>query len=453
VKRTSTLVAQALALALALALTPAGFGQSAARGAVAKPRPAAAPANAANGLPRAQPEAVGMSSERLKRIRAAVEQSVAQGRIAGAVTLVMRRGKVAHLEAVGMSDREAQRPMREDAIFRIASMTKAVTSVAAMILVEDGKLLLNDPVSKFVPEFKGAQVAVPSEDKKSYTLVPARSEISIRHLLTHTSGITYRFSGTEPWARVYQDAGVVDGLIEAEGTMGDNVKKLAKLPLMHQPGEKYSYGLNTDVLGYVVEVVSGMSLDEFFRARIFAPLKMADTHFTLPAEKLPRLAEVYQQQADTSIKAMGASRVTTGYLHYSATYPLQRPRAFFSGGAGLVSTAGDYARFLQMLLGGGELDGARVLGRKTVELMTVNHVGDLFGAQGFGLGFSVVRDVGKGSEPSSVGTYGWGGFFYTNFIVDPKEQMIAIFMSQLYPANDVKLHERFRSLAYQAIVD
>jgi CubicO group peptidase (beta-lactamase class C family) len=448
VKRTSTAVAQALALSLALALPSVGFGQAAARSAVVKSR-----TPAANGLPRTQPEAVGLSSERLKRIRAVVQQSVEQGRIAGAVTLVMRRGKIAHLEAVGMSDREARQPMREDAIFRIASMTKAVTSVAAMILVEDGKLLLNDPVSKFIPEFKGAQVAVPSEDKKSYTLAPAKSEITIRHLLTHTSGLTYRFSAIEPWARVYQDAGVVDGLIEAEGAMIDNVRRLAKLPLVHQPGEKYSYGLNTDVLGAVVEVVSGMTLDEFFRARIFAPLKMTDTHFTLPAEKLPRLAEVYQQQADTSIKAMRDSRVTTGYLHYSATYPLQRPRNFFSGGAGLVSTASDYARFLQMLLNGGELEGARVLGRKTVELMTVNHVGDLFGAQGFGLGFSVVRDVGRGSEPSSVGTYGWGGFFYTNFIVDPKEQMIAIFMSQLYPANDVKLHERFRSLAYQAIVD
>jgi CubicO group peptidase (beta-lactamase class C family) len=390
------------------------------------------------------PESVGMSSERLKRIHAAVEIAVKENKVPGAVTLVMRRGKTVHLDAVGMP---------ADTIFRIASMTKAVTSVAIMILNEDGKLLLNDPVSKFIPEFKGSQVAVPGEDKKSFTLVPARSEITIRHLLTHTSGLTYRFISAEPWARLYVEAGVIDGLQESAGTSLDNVRKIAKLPLMHHPGERYSYSLSTDVLGSVVEVVSGMSLEEFFRRRIFAPLKMNDTSFSLPSEKKSRLAPVYNQAGGTGIKRMGDEPDVRGYLTYTATYPMQNSRQFFSGGAGLVSTATDYGRFLQMMLNGGELDGARILGRKTVELMTVNHVGDMFGAQGFGLGFSVVRDVGKGSEPGSAGQYGWGGFFYTNFFVDPKEQLIGIFMTQLYPNGGVQLHERFRSLAYQAIVD
>ena len=437
---------RALVLFVTLTLTFTAFGQSA-----SKQTGAAGTRAKATSLPRATPESVGLSSERLARIRSVVQQYVDQGRVAGATTLVMRNGKVAHLEAVGQMDEG--KPMREDAIFRVASMTKAVTSVAVMTLYEEGKLLLDDPVSKYIPEFKGAQVAIPSEDKKSYTLVAAKSEITIRHLLTHTSGITYGFIGIEPWAKLYKDAGISDGLVQTEGTIADNVKKLARLPLMHQPGEKFSYSLSTDTLGYLVEVVSGMTLDEYFRKRIFEPLGMTDTHFFLPEEKVARLAAVYNQLPDGRIKRMGDETDERGYLRYSASFQRKGPRTYYSGGAGLVSTISDYARFLQMLLNGGELNGARVLSRKTVELMTVNHVGDMFGAQGFGLGFSVLRDLGKSNELGSVGAYGWGGFFYTNFFVDPKEKMIGIFMSQLYPYNDVRLHERFRSLAYQAIAD
>ena len=423
-----------LVFSLALLLTPNASAQS-----VARRAGGAAPASA------------GMSAERLARIRPLMEQSVKDGKIAGVLTLVMRNGKVAHLEAVG--NQGEGRPMREDTIFRIASMTKAVTSVAAMMLHEEGRLPLGDPLSKYVPEFKNVQVAVPGDDKTSYKLVPAKSEITIRHLLTHTSGLTYRFIGIEPWAKLYKEAGISDGLVQTEGRLADNIKKLAALPLMHHPGERYSYSLSTDVLGYVVEVVSGMSLDEFFRTRIFEPLKMRDTHFFLPAEKLPRLATVYNQLPDGRIRPMGDRPDERAYLIYSADFHHRGPRTYYSGGAGLVSTITDYGRFLQMLLQGGELDGARVLGRKTVELMTVNHVGELFGAQGFGLGFSVVRDLGRLNEPASVGQYGWGGFFHTNFFVDPKEKMIGIFMSQLFPANDLKLHERFRTLTYQSIVD
>jgi CubicO group peptidase (beta-lactamase class C family) len=446
VNKLRQMTVSALFFSLVVSLTPIGFGQSiAGRAGNSSPRPQT------QSLPRATPEAVGMSAGRLARIRPVIEQYVKDGRIAGALTLVMRNGKVAHLEAVG--NQSDGKPMREDAIFRIASMTKAITSVAAMMLHEEGRLPLGDPLSKYVPEFKGAQVAIPGEDRKSFTLVPAKSEITIRHLLTHTSGITYRFIGLEPWAKLYKEAGISDGLNQTEGTLADGIRKLAKLPLMHHPGERFSYSLSTDVLGYVVEVVSGMTLDEFFRKRIFEPLKMRDSHFFLPPEKLPRLAAVYNQLPDGRIKQMGDGPDERGYLIYSATFHHQGPRTYYSGGAGLVSTISDYARFLQMLVQGGELDGARILSRKTVELMTINHVGELFGAQGFGLGFGVIRDLGKLNELASVGQYAWGGFFHTNFFVDPKEKMIAIFMSQLYPATDVKLHERFRSLAYQAIVD
>lgn len=444
--RQRNIIARPVILFLTLSLALTFFGQSEAK----QIRPATSRVQSQK-LPRATPESIGLSSERLARIRPVVQSYIDQGRIAGTLTLVMRKGKVAHLESAGNMDEG--KPMREDAIFRIASMTKAITSVAVMVLYEEGKLLLDDPVSKFIPEFKDSQVAIPGEDKKSFTLAPAKTAITVRHLLTHTSGITYRFIGAEPWAKLYKEAGISDGLVQTEGTIGDKIKKLARLPLMHQPGERYSYGLNTDVLGYLVEVVSGMTLDQFFQKRIFEPLQMKDTHFFLPEEKLSRLAAVYNQLPDGRIKRMNDDPDDRGNLVYSASFHYKGPRTFYSGGAGLASTISDYARFLQMMLGGGELDGARVLSRKSVELMTVNHVGELFGNGGFGLGFSVVRDLGKGSELGSVGQYGWGGFFHTNFFVDPKEKMIGIFMSQLYPAAGLRLHERFRSLAYQSIVD
>jgi CubicO group peptidase (beta-lactamase class C family) len=444
--RQKNLIARSIILFLTLSPALTAFGQTA-----TKQIKFASSRAQAQKLPRATPESVGLSSERLARIRPVVQSYIDQGKIAGTLTLVMRKGKIAHLEAAGNMDEG--KPMREDAIFRIASMTKAVTSVAVMVLYEEGKLLLDDPLSKYIPEFKDTQVAIVGEDKKSFTLVPVKTAITVRHLLTHTSGITYQFISAEPWAKLYKEAGISDGLVQTEGTIGDNIKKLARLPLMHQPGERFSYGLNTDVLGYLVEVVSGMTLDQFFQKRIFEPLQMKDTHFFLPQEKLSRLAAVYNQLPDSSIKRMNDDPDTRGYLTYSASYHYKGPRTFYSGGAGLASTISDYARFLQMTLNGGELDGARVLSRKSVELMTVNHTGDLFGNAGFGLGFSVVRDIGKGNELGSVGQYGWGGFFHTNFFVDPKEKMIGIFMSQLYPANGLRLHERFRSLAYQSIVD
>ncbi|HJQ25782.1 MAG TPA: serine hydrolase domain-containing protein [Blastocatellia bacterium] len=445
--RLKTYSTRALVFLLTLLLAAVSLAQSPVR----RSTPATAQAGAIS-LPRVTPEAVGMSAERLARIRTVIQQAVDQGKIAGAVTLILRNGKVAHLDAVGQMDEG--KPMRTDALFRICSMSKAVTSVAVMMLYEEGRLLLDDPISKYIPEFKDVQVAVPSSETQTFNLVPATKSLTIRQLLTHTSGITYRFIGASPVAKLYKDAGIVDGLAQTDSTLADNIKKLARLPLMFQPGDRFAYGLSTDVLGYLVEVVSGMTLDEFFRRRIFEPLRMTDTGFYPPEPKLARLAAVYTQLPDGHIRRMGDDEVSdNGYLIYSASYPFKGMKRYYSGGAGLVSTINDYGRFLQALLNGGELEGARILSRKTVELMTVNHVGDLYGAQGFGLGFSIVRDLGKGSELGSVGQYGWGGFFYTNFFVDPKEKLVGVFMSQLYPSNGVRLHERFRALAYQAITD
>ena len=340
---------------------------------------------------------------------------------------------------------DESKPMREDTIFRIASMTKPITSVAIMMLSEQGKLSIEEPVSKYISEFKDIQVGVRGNDN-SLKFVPTKSPITIRHLLTHTSGITYRFADMEPWSTLYKAAGISDGLSQTDGTIRDEVMKLAKLPLMHQPGETFTYGLSTDVLGYLVEVVSKMTLDEFFRQSIFEPLKMNDTYFYLPTEKRSRVAAVYSQSPDGNIQKMGDDPVEEGNLEYSASYQYKGPQTYYSGGAGLVSTATDYARFLQMVLNGGELDGVRILSQKTIEQMTVNQVSALQGTRyGFGLGFGLFHD-------HSSTQYSWSGFFHTTFFVDPQEKLIGIFLSQMFPS-DERLHDRFRVLVLESISD
>jgi CubicO group peptidase (beta-lactamase class C family) len=388
-------------------------------------------------FPKVDPQEVGLSPELLNRIDKLVSRQINEGKIPGAVTLIIRNSKLAHFHAAGKMDEN--KLMREDTIFRIASMTKPITSTAVMILHEEGKISLDEPVSKYIPEFKNVQVGV--REGKTLILVPARTPITIRHLLTHTSGITYRFEEIEPWASLYKDAAISDGLSETKGTIADQIKKLAKLPLMHQPGGKFSYGLSTDVLGYLIEVVSKMSLDEFLRQSIFEPLKMKDTYFQIPQEKLERLASVYNQAPDKTIKKQSEDSVEVGNLVYSAWIPDKT--TYYSGGVGLVSTAKDYARFLQMLLNGGELDGTRILSRNSVDLMTTSHIEKLpivMGLSGFGFGFGLNKDQ----------TYGWSGFFHTTFFVDPQKKMIGIFMSQKYPA-DNRLHDRFRALALQSV--
>ena len=401
-------------------------------------------------LPTAAPESLGLSAERLNRIGAAVDRSIAEKRIAGAVTMVARKGRVAWFKAQGMMDIAAGKPMQPDTIFRICSMTKPVTSLAVMMLYEEGRFLLNDPVSKYLPEFKNPKVLVKPAAGEPYT-IPAGREITIKHLLTHTSGLTYHWN-PDLGAR-YRESGVSHGLLQFDGTIGDSVKRLAGLPLLFNPGEKFEYSLGIDVLGRLVEVVSGKTLDEFFRTRIFEPLGMKDTHFFLPADKVSRLANVYAWYEGKGLSKFPDKPVVEGSFEYSADYPYRGPKTLYAGGAGLSATAGDYARFCQMMLNGGTLDGTRLLGRKTVELMSHDQLGKVAPDQGFGLGFGVSGVKAPLAELGSPGKYGWGGFYYTGFFIDPKEQMVGVIMAQLHPTGDLNLGDIFEALAYQAIVD
>lgn len=397
-----------------------------------------APHAAGQGLPGATPEAVGLSGPRLNRLSAAMQRAIDDQALAGMVTLVARRGKVVHFESYGKLDREKNVPMPKDAIFRIASMSKAVTSVAAMMLMEEGRLLLTDPVSKFVPAF--AQTTVRSAAEP----VPARRPITIRDLLTHTAGISY---GTGALEAQYKEKDLYYWYFaDKDEPIATSMARLASLPLEAQPGERWVYGFATDLLGVVIEKASGLTLDEYFRTRLFQPLKMMDTHFYLPPAKAARLATVYSGSGGALQRAPDAGRGQGNYV--------EGPRKSFSGGAGLLSTASDYARFLQMLLNGGELDGARLLGPKTVDLMTSNHVGDLYanGRLGFGLGFEVVEHVGRAGRPGSVGEFGWGGAYHTTMWVDPVEKLVVVFMSQLLPVGTANVPGQLRALVYQSIV-
>ena len=399
-------------------------------------------------LPAATPASVGVSGERLNRLSSTLQQFVDQGRAAGIVTIVVRQGKVIEFEAFGKRDVESNAPMQKDTIFRIASMSKAITSVAAMLLMEEGKLLLNDPVSKFIPSFAKTTVMIAPPPGavlgSPVSIVPAKRQITIRDLLTHTAGIGY---GAGPAESLYKAADVFMWYFADKAEpIATTVDRLATLPFNAQPGEQYVYGFNTDILGVVVEKASGMSLDEFIRTRILQPLKMGDTHFYLPPEKRSRLATVYSIVDGKLVRAPDAGMGQGAYV--------DGPRQSFSGGAGLLSTAGDYARFLQMLLNGGELEGARLLSPTTVALMTSSHTGSLFneGRTGFGLGFEVVEHLGRSGEPGSVGLFSWGGAYHTDFWADPKEQVAAVLMTQLLPAGGSDLHGKFRALVYQAIV-
>lgn len=401
-------------------------------------------------LPAAKPESVGLSSERLDRISSVVQHGIDDKRIAGAVTLVVRRGKVAWFKAQGMADREAGKTMPTDAMFRICSMTKPITSVAVMMLYEEGKFLLEDPVSKYLPEFKNAKVLMKPAQGEPYT-IPANREITIRDLLRHTSGITYQWN--EDLGPMYEKANVASGLLPYDGTIGDSVKNLAALPLLFSPGDRFEYSLGVDVLGRLVEVVSGKPLDEFFRTRIFEPLGMKDTYFYPPENKVGRLASAYTYYADKGLNRFPDTPIREGSFVYSADYPVRGPKRLFSGGAGLVSTAMDYARFCQMMLDEGKVGNTRLLSRKSVELMTHDELGKIGPDQGFGLGFGIEGIKTPLTELGTPGAYSWGGFFYTAFSIDPKEQMIVVFMAQLHPTGDLTLDRQVHELAYQAIND
>ena len=349
-----------------------------------------------------------------------------------------------------MSDREAGKPMRTDSIFRICSMTKPITSVAAMILYEDGKFMLDDPISNYLPEFKNPKVLMKTASGVPYT-IPATHEITIRDLLRHTSGLTYQWNSD--LGPLYKDANVAGGLLPYDGTIGDSVKRLATVPLLFNPGERWEYSLSVDVLGRLIEVVSGVPLDEFFRTHIFEPLGMKDTSFYPPDNEVDRLATAYTYYADKGLNRFPDPPITEDSFSYSADYPVRPPKRLFSGGAGLTSSVPDYARFCQMILNGGQLGNMRILSPKSVELMTHDQLGKISPEQGFGLGFGVDGVKSPLEELGTPGQYGWGGFFYTEFSVDPKEDMIVIFMGQLHPSGDLQLNRQVHVLAYQAIAN
>jgi CubicO group peptidase (beta-lactamase class C family) len=404
----------------------------------------------------ASPEDVGLSSERLERIGNTIEKSINDGRVAGAVALVARHGKVAYFKAFGMADREAKKPMRTDNIFRVCSMTKPITSIAVMMLYEEGRFLLSEPVSDFIPEFKNMKVLDPPvpQDKTSPpgALVDAKRPITIFNLLTHTAGLTY------PWnarlGNAYLAAGVGTGIFQEEMSTADSIKKLASLPLLFQPGDAWEYSLADDVLGYLVEKVSGMPVAQFYEERIFKPLRMSDSYFFLPDEKVSRLAAAYTYYSEKGLQPIPEKMVVKeGNLSYSSDYPYRGPRTYFSGGGGLCTTTEDYYHFCQMMLNKGELNGTRLLSRKSVELVSQNHIQGIRDDMGYGLGFGVTSDPKYLTELGSIGAYNWGGFYYTAFVIDPKEDMIAIFMAQLHPTGGLNLDQKVIRLAYQAIKD
>jgi CubicO group peptidase (beta-lactamase class C family) len=401
-------------------------------------------------LPAAKPESVGLSSERLDRIGTAVQHAISDKRIAGAVTMVVRRGRVAWFRPQGMMDREAAKPMQPDTMFRICSMTKPITSAAVMMLYEEGYFLLEDPISKYLPEFKNPKVLVKPASGEPYS-IPAGRQITIRDLLRHTSGLTYHWN--EELGPMYEAANVAHGLLPYDGTIEESVKRLAGLPLLFSPGDRWEYSLGVDVLGRLVEVVSGKPLDEFFRTRIFVPLGMKDTDFFPPKNKLERLASAYTYYAEKGLNHFPDAPIREGSFVYSADYPYRGPGKLFAGGAGLISTAADYARFCQMMLDGGKVGNMHLLSRKSVELMTQDQLGKISSDQGFGLGFGVDGVRAPLTELGSPGEFGWGGFFYTAFSIDPKEQLIVIFMAQLHPTGDLSLDRQVKALAYQAIID
>lgn len=404
---------------------------------------------------RGDEKATGFSKEKLETIPAAIKKAVDKKQIAGGAGLIARHGKVVHLAHVGMQDIEAKKPLTEATVYRIASMSKPITSVAVMILIDDGKLKTTDPLSKFVPEFKEMKILVPSKDGKSYQLVAASREITIHDLLTHSSGITYGLINKPFLSKMYADAGIVDGLTETTSTLGDNVRKIAKMPLACQPGAAWEYGLNTDVLGYIVEVVSGKTLAQFLEERIFKPLKMNDTYFVLPKEKRPRLAALYAG-SEKGITRIGDKPVVQGTAAFSATYPTRDDNKYYSGGAGLVSTIGDYFRFCQMMLNRGELDGVRVLQAETTDRMTRNQLGKLdvpfpgAGAMGYGFGIHTEKNKEATKDPAGIGAYTWGGAFGTLFWIDPKNDVIGIYMTQIFPP-DFGLALEFKRLTYEAL--
>ncbi len=403
----------------------------------------------AQGLPVSSPEDVGLSSERLDRIGPFLQRHIDGDLISGSVALIARNGRLAYHEALGEQDMSADTPMQLDSIFRIYSMTKPITSVAVMMLWEEGRFLLNDPVSKYIPELGGLMVGVDgigADGQPEFTTTRSSRDMTVRDLLRHTSGLTYGIFGASTVDQMYNEQEMLNS-----DSLAEFVTKLSTLPLRYDPGSTWNYSVSTDVLGRFVEVVSGMPFDQFLEERIFRPLEMNDTSFWVPESKAHRLTTLYTPIAadDLTLKPMETDAVARDY---------REPPPAPSGGGGLLSTATDYVRFCQMLLNDGELGGVRLLGAHTVEMMTEDHLGDIemgLGAEGhgFGLGFMVNADLGAMGATSHEGTFSWGGYAHTRFWVDPVDDLIGIFMIQILRSSSVDYGDKFKSLVYQAILN
>ncbi|MGB0650995.1 MAG: serine hydrolase domain-containing protein [Rhodothermales bacterium] len=398
-------------------------------------------------LPIGKAEDHGMSSERLKAVTSLLEDYTDSGQMPGAVISVMRDGVIVHEAAVGMRDREAAVPLAKDDIFRIASQTKAVVSVGIMILQERGQLLITDAVGAYLPEYMETTVAISGEE--GYEVVPASRPITIRDLLTHTAGIGY---GYGPASDRWQDAGIQGWYFaHYEEPIRETVRRMASLPMDAHPGTEYVYGYNTDILGALIEVVSGQPLDAFLAEHVFEPLDMRDTYFYLPESKRDRLAVVYSLTPDSLVRSPNESAMEAQGAYVDG------PSVSFSGGAGLLSTARDYARFLQMLLNAGQLNDTRILSPTSVRSMTTDHLDDVEypwgGGVGFGLGFYVVDDLGEYAVLGSVGEYGWGGAYHSVYWVDPAERLVVVYFTQVVPAPGLDDHAKIRAMVYGSLLE
>lgn len=410
-----------------------------------------------NGLKTGSPESAGFSSQRLQRIDNFINGYIKNNQLNGAVGLVVHNGTIVYNKAFGNSNIASSTPMKTDNIFRIASMSKPVVSVAAMILYEEGKFLLDDPVSKFIPSFKNARVLETyNAADTTYTTVPAKREITIRHLLNHTSGIGYAQIGDAKSNAIYYKNQINGGIGTPYSSLKEVISRLGTLPLFAQPGETYLYGLNTDVLGYVVEVAAGMPLDQFMEQRIFKPLGMKDTYFFLPKEKQNRLVSLYKQAGN---KLTLQDSIISLNGTFWRDFPNTTGGSYFSGGAGLSSTAYDYAVFAQMLLNGGSYNGVHILAPSTVKLMTTNQIGaiPMWGnaelTTRFGLGFGLYTEKSSTSTPVNAGSFDWAGMFASHFWVDPKAKIVCVFMRNVWPTETWDFGDRIKPLVYQALIE
>ncbi|WP_258103255.1 serine hydrolase [Marinoscillum sp. MHG1-6] len=394
-------------------------------------------------------ESVGLSSERLDRIDQLFQQSIDSNYVQGIAGMIIRNGKIAYYKSFGHRDENEQAPLSNDAIYRIASQTKAITSLAVMMLFEEGKFLLDDPISKYLPEFSDPQVMTEfHKEDSSYASIPASRPITIRQLLTHTSGMSYFGFGDKSLRSVYAKNGLPSVFGSDQNLLKDFSKTAGKMPLLHEPGEKFTYGINTDILGRLVEVISGLSLNEFFTSRIFEPLGMNDTYFYLPQEKANRLTPVFTKENGKLVEYHGLDGYGVGL-----DYPVSEG-TFYGGGAGLSSTMMDYAIFLQMLLNGGEYNGKRLISRRTVDLMTCNQVGDLdIRGNKFGLGFLIITREGQTNLGQTEGSFEWGGYYGTKYWADPKEQLIGLLFTNQRGIMPGSLHDKFKVLTYAALID